>query len=153
MKQTATNYKEIFDLSHLGYFIINKDYKILYKNISGSKILSTSKSDNFSNSLDDSNFKIFKDNLKSIHKSKSNSIFILYNIHMNYKYIEFTICHTNSIDNDNFLITLKDITSEHKDSLIQSCCYDISEAIYVSDDLDTLYHQIQDLFPYLQRCF
>jgi len=142
MSKATTNYKEIFDLSHLGYFIINKNYDILYKNNSGTDILNVSKAENFSNLLDDSNFILFKNNLELSKKNKSNSIFILYNIFMNYKYIEFTISSTISNGSKLFLVTLKDITKEHKDSLIQSCCYDISEAIYDSDDLDTLYHQI-----------
>ena len=92
----------------------------------------------FSQLIDKSNFTNFEDNLKTVQKNKITSEFILYNIYTNYKYLQFTISYNNNL----FIISLKDITSEHKDSLIQSCCYDISEAIYDSDDLDTLFHQI-----------
>ena len=69
MKEIVTNYKEIFNLSHHGYFIINEKYNIIYKNEKASKLLNTSNSDNLSDLIDDSNLTIFSDNLNLVNRA------------------------------------------------------------------------------------
>ena len=45
-------------------------------------------------------------------------------------------------ENDFYTLFLKDITQYHRKSIISKCCFSISEAIYNSNDLDTLYKEI-----------
>ena len=144
MTELITNYKDIFDLSKLGYLVINQKYQIIYKNNTFIKLLISSDSNRLSDYIDKDNFFIFKKNLNDIKNDNTKTNFVLYNIHNNYKYIEFSLSPINTKHNDLYLVSLKNITNEHKDSLIQNCCYEISEAIYESDDLETLYHQIHN---------
>ena len=66
---------------------------------------------------------------KTIHQKFNNKLF----------YIEISI--SDNIENY-YNITIKDVTKIHKTNIIQKCCFSISEAIYNSNDLDTLYNEI-----------
>ena len=66
---------------------------------------------------------------KTIHQKFNNKLF----------YIEISI--SDNIENY-YNISIKDVTKIHKTNIIQKCCFSISEAIYNSNDLDTLYNEI-----------
>jgi len=91
------------------------------------------------------NILLIKNHIKSLNKSpssklkKSINFFLKQRTNNDYIYLD---CSLGLYSTTTYSIILKDISDTYKQSIIQRCCYTISEAIYQSDDLDTLYKEI-----------
>tara|TARA_B100001094_G_scaffold327007_1_gene384278 strand:- start:2030 stop:3349 length:1320 start_codon:yes stop_codon:yes gene_type:complete len=113
--------------------IIDENLNIYYNN----KKFKHIEGKNLSKSLNKKNTSFIYQSIKDINESASKIAVQQYED--NFYYLEITI----SIFSEGYYnITIKDVTKTHRSSIIQKCCFTISEAIYNSNDLETLYKEI-----------
>ena len=141
MKLKLLKYDNLIDKLHEGVMILDNKYNIIYTNkyfkmnifdISKKKV-------SIHDILDQNNFNIFKKSNKQL--NKKNTVDCTLQL-LNSNYILFSTKYI-SLNNDTYQLSLvKDINDTHKNKLIKNFLYNISEALYISNDLDSLYKEI-----------
>ena len=138
-------YKNIINDLHESIIIINDKLDIQLINSNCKNLLrieNTKKIKNLKNIFNKDILKVIKTN-SSLLSNNVNNYDFLYLINNSKIFIKASTQKINNINNEAVeLIILRNHTKEHKDLLLKSCMYDISEATHFSNELGDLYKKI-----------
>ena len=144
MNLNANKYKNIIENLHEGIIILNESLNIIYLNNFIINLLKTKESKrintSFLNLLDGKDSKTFSNMLINIKKNNTCDLKIKVGKKFIFLRVSTSIYNEN---NDNYYVCIcEDISNIHRDEVVKSCIYKISEAIHDVDDLQSLYKEI-----------
>ncbi len=145
MNLNADKYRTIIENLHEGIIILNKNFEIIYLNNFILELIEHTESQminkNFLDFLDEKNNELLKNKLISNDSNNTCDIKILSNSKRNI-FLRVSTSSYIENNNDNYICVCEDISNIHRDEVVKSCIYKISEAIHDVDDLQSLYKEI-----------
>ena len=131
-------YKNILEKIHDDIIIIDYDLNILFSNINSKKNTINLDTKNLKNILSNSSVNKFKNRLNKFKNKK-----IQFNIDcLNKTSYRVSIIKINNFNSDYIICVIDNITEIQKNEKIKNCIYKISESIYETNDLQSLYKEI-----------